>query len=164
MESTHSQLKRILQLALHSPYPGERNKAASLLILRLERDAIKLADLDPSFDADATANTLKCRAGLPYEFEVTLKSREEAQLYEGLLCRYAETSTAWLEGHHLRCVATADIKAKVDQLHRTSLISLQRRLATGQRQAMMEYQERRASLFARAVAEELTEVELQANT
>ena len=96
---------------------------------------------------------------MPYEFEVSLKSREEAQLYEGLLGRYPATSCVWLEGHRLKCVASVEVKEQVDHLVRSSLQSLQSRLATAQQQAMAEYQQRRRALFAQAVAEELNRLQ-----
>ena len=155
MDIAHEQLRRILQLALHSPYEGERRKAVALLLQRLERENVMLAELDFSFGSGDTTNILRLRARLPYEFEVSLKSREEAQLYEGLLQLHADTSSTWLEGHRLRCVASAEVKAQVDQRLQSSLDSLQRRLAAAQQQAMTEYQQRRRVLFAQAVADEL---------
>ena len=125
----------------------------------MEREQLSLMDLDVSFTASDDANILRFRARLPYEFEVSLKSREEAQLYEGLLGRYPATSCVWLEGHRLKCVASSEVKEQVDHLLQSSLKSLQHRLATAQQQAMAEYQRRRHALFAQAVAEELNKLQ-----
>ena len=155
MDTAHAQLRRILQLALHSPYEGERSKAVSLLLQKLEREKLTLADIDPSFTSQDTANELRFRANLPYVFEVTLKSHEEALFYEGLLARYPDTSSEWLEGHRLQCKAFPNVKLEIDHLLAVNLVSLQHRLAVAQKQAMAEYHARRKQLFAQAVTEEL---------
>lgn len=157
--ASREQLQRILRLALRSPYEGERSKAVALLLTRLEREQLTLTDLDGSFNVGDDGNTLRFRARLPHEFEVCLKSREEAQLYEGLLTRYPATSCIWLEGHRLQCVASSEVREQVEDLVRSSLQSLQSRLATAQQQAMAEYQQRRRALFAQAVAEELNQLQ-----
>ncbi|RJF75701.1 hypothetical protein D3875_01245 [Deinococcus cavernae] len=155
MNTDHDQLRRVLQLALNSPYEGERRKAVALLLQRMERECISLSDLDPSFCRSDTANTLRHRARLPYEFEVTLKSHEEAQLYEGLLKRHGDTAVSWLEGHRLLCVASPEVKAEVEGILQATVDSLRKRLAAAQQQAMGEYQQRRKVLFAQAVADEI---------
>lgn len=159
MEATRDQLRRVLQLALNSPYEGERAKAASLLLQRLEASGLTLADLDPSFLVPAPENVLRERAGLPYEFEVTLSSREEALLYCGLLESLVPSSVTWIEGHRLRCRAPASARQKTDDLFRHHAPSLQRRLAAAQKQAMQEYQVRRRVLFEQAVVAELKQDE-----
>lgn len=158
MDTPHEQLRRILQLALHSPYEGERSKAVSLLLQKLEREALTLSDIDASFSAQDAANALRFRANLPFEFEVSLKSHEEAQFYEGLLTRHPETTTVWLEGHRLLCKASPQVKREIDELLQKSLPTLQQRLAEAQKQAMVEYHERRRVLFMQAVAEEIDRV------
>ncbi|WP_216327399.1 hypothetical protein [Deinococcus aestuarii] len=155
MEATREQLRRVLQLALNSPYEGERAKAASLLLQRLEASGLTLADLDPSFHVPAPENALRERAGLPYEFEVTLNSREEALLYGGLLEALVPSSVTWLEGHRLLCLAPASVRQKADDLFRRRAPSLHLRLAAAQKQALQEYQVRRRVLFEQAVAAEL---------
>ncbi|WP_019588723.1 hypothetical protein [Deinococcus apachensis] len=160
MDGANEQLKRVLQLALHSPFEGERAKAAALLVQRLQRAGLTLSDLDPSFGADDGENALRQRADLPYEFEVTLKSREEALLYHGLLQRSASSSAVWLESHRLLCTASPTAKQSADDLFAKHMASLQRRLAEAQQRAMREYNDRRKVLFEQAVVEELRQADL----
>lgn len=154
MDSPHEQLRRVLQLALHSPYEGERTKAVALLVQRMGREGVALADLDPSFHVVDPENELRRRANLPYTFEVTLKSQEEALLFQGLL-EQASASATPIESHRLRCVASPAIKAATEKQFEHQITSLQRRLAEAQRQAMAEYQVRRRRLFKEAVEAEL---------
>ncbi|GAA3994085.1 hypothetical protein GCM10022631_00200 [Deinococcus rubellus] len=92
---------------------------------------------------------------MPYDFEVSLKSREEALLYSGLLQRSASVSVHWLESHRLQCRASQADKQTADGLFEQLLPSLQRQLAAAQQQAMKEYQTRRQVLFDQAVTQEL---------
>lgn len=158
MDATRQQLQRVLQLALHSPYEGERAKAVSLLLQRLHKEGLSLGDLDSAFQVAEADNVLKQRAGLPYEFEVVLKSREEALLFHGLLQRFDFTSTTWLEGHRLLCTASPATKRAAEELFSEHTDSLQARLAAAQQQAMSEYQQRRKLLFTQAVEDELRQL------
>ncbi|AZI45261.1 hypothetical protein EHF33_20360 (plasmid) [Deinococcus psychrotolerans] len=155
MEDQREQLRRVLQLALHSPYEGERAKAVALLLQRLETTRLTLADLDASFNVPFAENVLKERADLVCDFEVLLKSREEALLYSGLIEALVPASVTWLEGHHLLCRATPSVRRKIEALFQQHVNSLQRRLIAAQKQAMQEYQVRRQILFERAVTAEL---------
>ncbi|WP_158679833.1 hypothetical protein [Deinococcus sp. NW-56] len=157
MDSPHEQLRRVLQLALHSPYEGERAKAVALLVQRMEREGVDLPDLDPSFRVADAENELRRRANLPYTFEVTLKSHEEALLFQGLL-EQASASATLIESHRLRCVASPAAKAATEVQFEQQVLLLQRRLAEAQKQAMAEYQVRRRMLFMEVVEEVISSV------
>lgn len=161
VEGVREQLRRILQLALSTPYEGEKEKAVALLVQRLGREGWQLSDLDPSFSGPDQENRLRERAGLPYLFEVTLRSREEASFYARLVQRVSreEGSVTWLEGHRLRCRASREIRERVEAGFAQHSPSLGQRLAHAQQQALQEYQERRRTLFEQAVEDEVAGVE-----
>ncbi|GGK42381.1 hypothetical protein GCM10008955_40160 [Deinococcus malanensis] len=155
MDEIHGQLQRVLKLALNSPYEGERRKAASLLLQRLEHVGLTLGDLDPSLSTPEAENSFRQQAGLAYQFEISLKSREEAMFYSGLLSRSPESWVTWLEGHRLLCQANSSAKQEADRLFQMHALQLQQRLVLAQQAAMKEYNERRRQLFLQAVEEEL---------
>lgn len=155
MDGLQEQLRLVLNLALNSPYEGERMKAASLLLQRLEKAGLTLGHLDASLKTPEAENGFRRHAGLAFEFEMVLKSREEALFYSGLLKRSPESSTTWLEGHRLLCKATSASKQEADRLFGAHAVQLQRRLVSAQQLAMKEYNERRKALFLQAVEEEL---------
>ncbi|WP_027482406.1 hypothetical protein [Deinococcus pimensis] len=160
MDVSLEQLRRVLALALNSPYDGEKEKAVSLLLGRLERDGLRLADLDARFDVPDPVGALRELSGLEHTFEVTLKSREEAAFYAGLTRRLSRAAepVVWLEGHRLRCRASRAAREQIEQVFVGRAEALQQRLGRAQQQAMAEYQARRRALFQQAIEEELSQM------
>lgn len=159
MDSAIQQLQRVLQLALNSPYEGERTKAVSLLVQRLVDTGLSLSDLDPSFQEPTSENLLRERAGLAYDFEIVLKSSEEAMFYRGVIEDFAPQSVIGLDGHRLLCHAPITVRQRANDIFSRHVPSLQNRLVLAQKQALREYQIRRETLFQEAIAIELTQVQ-----
>ncbi|KEF34107.1 hypothetical protein RDMS_08850 [Deinococcus sp. RL] len=158
MDRDLDQLRRILNLALHSPYDGEKEKAVALLHLRLTKSGLRLRDLDAGFQEQDDENELRRRAGLAHYAEVTFHSHEEAALYASLLRQATGTSdsAAWLEGHRLLVHATLAQRQAADEAFAERQHVLHERLAQAQQQALREYHERRRALFQQAVDEVAT--------
>lgn len=153
---SHDRLHRVLQLALNSPYEGEREKAVALFLSLLERTELSLHNLDRSFAPGDGENELRKRVGLPAQYNVTCSSREEAMLYRHLVRRFSllETPVHLLEtktGYELRCTLTPVAKTQVDHAFSVTKINLPSRLAAAQQQALNEYRARRQALFEEAV-------------
>lgn len=159
MDAAIQQLQRVLRLALDSPYEGERTKAVSLLMQRLVDADLSLSDLDPSFQGPSSENLLRERAGLAYDFEIVLKSSEEAVFYRSVIEGFAPQSVIGFDGHRLLCRAPRNIKQRSDDVFTRHASSLQNRLVLAQKQALREYQIRRQALFEEAIATELTQVQ-----
>lgn len=159
MDSTIQQLQRVLRLALDSPYEGERTKAVSLLMQRLADTGLSLSDLDPSFQGPTPENLLRERAGLAYEFEIVLKSSEEAIFYRSVIEGFAPQSVIRLDDHRLLCRAPITARQRADGIFAQHATSLQNRLVLAQKQALREYQLRRQTLFQEAIAVELTQIQ-----
>lgn len=153
MDEQRSQLGKVLRLALASPFPGEREKAVSLLLLRLQQAGLELHDLDPNFPAGAGENDLRERAELCFHFEVTLSSAEEALFFLVLLQRLGPTGSTGdhLSGHQLRCFTDKATRERVTRLLAERRPELSTRLAAAQQQAQREYRARREELFRQAV-------------
>ena len=152
----HDRLHRVLQLALTSPYEGEREKAVALFLVLLEKTELSLHQLDRSFAPGDGGNELRKRVGLPAQYSVTCSSREEAMLYRHLIRRFnpLETPVQLLEaatGYELRCTMTPVFKDRVDHAFSITKIDLPGQLAAAQQQALSEYQARRRVLFEAAV-------------
>lgn len=156
----HDQLKRILQLALLSPYEGERSKAVSRLLQRLADNELTLMDIDGSFQGEDQENQLRQRANLPHKFLVSLKSHEEALLYKGIIEQLAVESVINLESHRVHCLASTRVKEMAIEIFECHTQSLQVRLAEAQKEAMREYNARRRELFLGAVMAELSKIEM----
>ena len=149
-------LYRVLQLALTSPYEGEREKAVALFLSLLEKTELSLHQLDRSFGPGDGANALRTRVGLPAQFSVTCNSREEATLYRHLVRRFSplEKPVQLLEssaGYEVRCTLTPSAKVRVDHAFTVTRIDLPGQLAAAQQQALIEYQARRQVLFEEAI-------------
>ncbi|WP_407541684.1 hypothetical protein Q0M94_19535 (plasmid) [Deinococcus radiomollis] len=148
----HDRLHRVLQLALTSPYEGEREKAVGLFLGLLEKTGLSLHQIDRSFEPDDGMNALRKRAGLAAQFSVLCNSREEAVLYGHLVRRFStlEKPVQFLEaktGFEVRCILTPLLKAQVDRAFTVTRVSLPGQLAVAQQQALKEYQARRQQLF-----------------
>jgi hypothetical protein len=153
---SHDRLHRVLQLALNSPYEGEREKAVALFLSLLDKTDLSLHQLDRSFAPGDRGNELRKRVGLPAQYSVTCSSREETMLYRHLVRRFSllETPVQLLEaktGYELRCTLTPAAKAQVDHAFSATKINLPSRLAAAQQQALSEYRARRQVLFEEAV-------------
>lgn len=159
MDAAIQQLQRILRLALESPYEGERAKAVSLLMQRLVDTGLSLSDLDPSFQGPTSENLLRERAGLAYDFEIVLKSSEEAIFYRSVIEGFAPQSVIGFDGHRLLCRAPITVRQRSNDIFTRHALSLQNRLVLAQKQALREYQIRRQTLFQEAIAVELTQVQ-----
>ena len=110
---SHDRLHRILQLALSSPYEGEREKAVTLLMSLLERSELSLHQLDRSFASGDGADELRKRVGLPASHIFRVKSREEAVLYGHLMRRIVGTHLApqmaeVTAGYEVTCTVTSE--------------------------------------------------------
>lgn len=157
MTSNYDQLHRILSLVLNSPYEGEKEKAVAVLLHRLDQVGLNLADLDATFAGPEPENTLRQRAGLAYDFEVSFRSPEEAMFYARLVERLTKGGgyIQWLDGHHIRCRLSQATRHLVDEVFIHHIPSLQQRIALAQKQVMSEYNVRRRALFRQAIEDEV---------
>ncbi|MFC4452327.1 hypothetical protein [Deinococcus sonorensis] len=150
-------LQRVLHLALSSPYPGERDKAVTLLAQLLAKAGIGLHQLDGSFTPGASLDDLRRRAGLPCPHTVLIRSREELTLYHHLIRQLAPH--AWppaalaedTQGYRLTYVVEAALHLELDRRYQQARTALPARLAAAQQQAQREYQARRQVLFDEAI-------------
>lgn len=152
----HDRLHRVLQLALTSPYEGEREKAVALFLSLLERTELSLHQLDRSFAPGDGANELRKRVGLPFSCVRSVKSREEAALYRHLVQRSAGPDTPVqtaevADGYELTCTLTLHAKERTDQAFAAARDNLPEYLAAAQQLALREYQARRKVLFNEAI-------------
>ena len=148
----HDRLHRVLQLALTSPYEGEREKAVALFLGLLGKTELSLHQLDRSFVAGDGAEALRKRARLPSSYVLSVKSREEAALYRRLVQRAAGPGAPVqiaevADGYELTCTFTPNAKERTDQAFAAARAYLPEALAAAQQQALSEYQARRQVLF-----------------
>ncbi|ADY26622.1 hypothetical protein Deipr_1482 [Deinococcus proteolyticus MRP] len=146
-----AKMQKVLRIALHSPYPGEKAKAISLLERWLESGKHFLYDLDTTFAKEATIETLKSRAGIALKHEVKFRSHEEALLYVRILEKHTKLEVTWLEGHHISYETSFELRDSVEADFRQCLPTLQQYLSSAQQQALQEYQQRRKELFRDAI-------------
>ena len=150
-------LTRVLKIALNSPYEGERQKAVALLSTLLAAQGLRVAQLDTSFAPGDDLDEVRRRAGLPYRFTLSFKSREEGALFRSLLKGLAPLEAGGAEliqgaqGYLLTCVARAASKARAERAYLAARPQLQRGLAAAQERAMQEYRRRRHALFEEAI-------------
>lgn len=156
MTVNYDRLYRVLQLALTSPYEGEREKAVALFLSLLEKAELNLHQIDRSFELGDESNALRKRAGLPTSYVLSVKSLEEAVLYRHLAERAAgrgiPVQTAEVaDGYELTCTLTPSAKDRADQAFTFARAKLSKALSTAQQQAQSEYQSRRKVLFDEAI-------------
>ena len=148
---------RVLRIALSSPYEGEREKSAGLVLQLLARSGLRLCDIDASFGTLDAEPALRKRARLAADYRVSFRSREEGQFYLRLFGLLAPAGSPPPQpgedasGYTLRCFASPEIQARLDAAFRTHSAQLQAALAAAQEQALREYQARRRELFRAAV-------------
>ena len=152
----HDRLHRVLQLALTSPYEGEREKAVALFLVLLGKTELSLHQLDRSFGQGDGADALRKRAGLPTSYVLSVKSREEAALYRHLAERAVGQGTPVqtaevADGYKLTCTLTPNAKERTDQAFTAARADLSEALAAAQQRALSEYQARRQVLFEEAI-------------
>lgn len=154
--TNHDRLYRILQLALSSPYEGERQKAVTLFLGLLEKSELSLHQLDRSFVPGDGAHELRKRVGLPVRTVFCVKSHEEAILYSHLVQRVSgpevmPQTTEVSDGYEVTCTLNSAAQHQTQQAFAAARKDLSGQLAAAQQQALSEYQTRRRFLFEEAI-------------
>ncbi|ULH17302.1 hypothetical protein MF271_18270 (plasmid) [Deinococcus sp. KNUC1210] len=156
MTADRERTRRVLRIALSSPYEGEREKSVGLVLQLLQRSGLRLCDIDASFGTADGELALRTRARLAASYQVSFRSREEALFYLRLFGVFAASSPPPVpgedqSGYILTCYASPDVQARLDAAFHRHTPRLQGALAAAQEQALREYQARRRELFRAAV-------------